>query len=776
MNRTPWQPLSRFQQLQQRLQALPQPETEESIALRVAVQLSVIVGIIATDFVFGTTLYVWAVPLSVLGSIFSWWRRKQRNIAIKFALALGMLLASLNFFGNLLENINDTVPVLAELLVQVLVLHCFDVPRRKNLGYASVIGLILISMAASQNQTMFFMIFLGLFLVVALPVMVLDYRSQLGLSALGGRSRLNGSLISSSPSRQLSSRAWWSIDRGNVLRWAVLFLSVAIIGVLVSLLAPRTPGYWLDQYQVTGPSELSDLRFNRENRSIINPGRVFDPDAEDGQAVDGNAQGTSGETFYFFNQTVDQTQLPSDQWGQLGKPELLMRVRSQAPGFWRVIAFDRYTSQGWEISRDDQALTLTRPSWTYRFTVTLPDPPKASQQVVQTYSIVKLIPSLLPVLSRPRAIYFPTPELALDPEGSVRAPAALSEELTYTVISDVPVRDRGQLGQAGQDYPERISKYYLQLPEGVTEEVRPIAEELLNTASQRPDNPYEIALFLAQALKQNYAIKPDFIALPGADLTTAFLNQGGGYGDHFSTVLAVMLRSLGISARVASGFAPGQFNPFTGFYLVRTSDVLSVTEVFFPDQGWYTFNPIPGYELIPPSFVDNETFGALRQTWNWVAGWLPSPVRGWLSGLFAVTVGNLLKLTVWFWRWMSSGFVSFLVGLIALTATAFGLWITSLGLGRWWQHRRLFRLPPMERIYRQMLLVLAQKGDRKSPAQTPLEYAHACQQRYPEAIATPIHQITQSYLFWRYNQQSPDLMQMQQALRLVRQRLRLRTH
>lgn len=767
MTRTPWQPLSSLQRLQQRLRTFPLPETEESIALRVVVQLLVIIGILATDVASETSLYVWAVPLSIVAAGFSWWRRKHRNIGMKFAIALGMLLALLNFFGNIIENINDTIPVLTELLVQVLVLHSFDLPRRKDLGYSSVIGLILMSMAASRSQTMVFLVFIGVFLAVALPSMVLDYRSQLGLPPL--LSRFHTPAIPTARSRQPSSRPWWSIDRGNVLRWTVLFLSIFCLGLLSRFFLPQSSGYWLDQYPVAVPQDLADLRFDSENRGIINPGRVAGPDAEDDSSGVAGGQTVPDETFYSFNQKFDQTQLPP---GGSGKPELLMRVRSQAPGFWRVLAFDRYTSQGWEISREDQALTLRRPSWTYRFTVTLPDPPKASRQVVQTYSIVKLIPNLLPVLSRPRAIYFPTPELALDPEGSLRAPAALSEELTYTVISDAPVRDRTQLRQAGQDYPERISKYYLQLPDDVAEAVRPIAEELLSTAKQPLDNPYEIALFLGQALKQNYAIKPDFIPLAETDLTMAFLSQGGGYPDHFPTVLAVMLRSLGIPARLASGFAPGQFNPFTGFYLVHTNDVLSLTEVFFPGQGWYTFNPIPGDELIPPSFTDNETFGALRQAWNWVAGWLPSPVRGWLAGLFAFTVGNLVKLTVWFWGWMSSGFVSFLVGLTVLTALTFGLWLASLGLGRWWQQRRLFRLPPMERIYRQMLLMLAHKGDRKSPAQTPLEYAYACQQRYPEAIADPIEQITQAYLHWRYNQQPPDLVQMQQALRRVQRRLR----
>jgi transglutaminase-like putative cysteine protease len=41
-----------------------------------------------------------------------------------------------------------------------------------------------------------------------------------------------------------------------------------------------------------------------------------------------------------------------------------------------------------------------------------------------------------------------------------------------------------------------------------------------------------------------------------------------------------MLRSIGIPARLATGFAPGQFNPFTGFYVVQNTDAYAITEVF----------------------------------------------------------------------------------------------------------------------------------------------------------------------------------------------------
>jgi transglutaminase-like putative cysteine protease len=67
----------------------------------------------------------------------------------------------------------------------------------------------------------------------------------------------------------------------------------------------------------------------------------------------------------------------------------------------------------------------------------------------------------------------------------------------------------------------------------------------------------------------------------------------GGYCQQFSGTMALMLRLLGIPARVATGFAPGQLDPSSGDYDVRDLDAHSWVEVFFPKVGWVTFDPTP---------------------------------------------------------------------------------------------------------------------------------------------------------------------------------------
>jgi transglutaminase-like putative cysteine protease len=454
-----------------------------------------------------------------------------------------------------------------------------------------------------------------------------------------------------------------------------------------------------------------------------------------------------------------------------------MRVRSQAEGFWRVLAFDNYTGKGWKISRNDQVTTLRKSPWSYRISFDSPPFTTVTKEVVQTYNIVSELPNLIPALSYPKALYFPTPEIAVDQENGLRAPVGLSEGLTYTVVSDVAYRDRSLLSKASTKYPANIKQYYLQIPATIADKVRKRTEEVLASYDQqrvsrspgtkRLDSTYEKALYLAQYIKQNYTLPTDPLDLPYLsekdDLVESFLFKNkGGYPDHFSTVLTVMLRSVGIPARLVVGFAPGEFNPFTGMYVVRNTDAYAMTEVYFPKYGWFTFDPIPGHPLIPPSIEEDQTFSVLRQFWNWVAGWLPSPVTAILNTVFGTIFSWLFLGIAWFLALFTKGWLGVLTGLIVGTIAAFLGW---LGWGQWrkWLNIRwLKKLPPMERLYQQMLQWTAHKGLGKHPSQTSLEYAQILYQHHSPEIAELIDEICHAYVSWRYGGYNPDWQQLQQ--------------
>ncbi len=755
-----WQPYGTWRSLRQRLAQLPASETEESITLRLLTQAVVALGIIAVDLTAGTALSLWAIPLSLGGGVWSWARRRRTNVAAKFMIALGMLGSLVLFLGGLVENLNDTRLVLAELLIRLQVLHSFDLPRRKDLGYSLVIGLILLSVAATLSETLAFAPLLLLFFLVALPALLYDYRARLGFDqgARWGRRSQGGA----SPASPPATVGW--------RRLGLLMVLTLALGLVIFALMPRFPGYQLQNFPVSGGAELEEQWFTEQTQGIFNPG-VSEGNQTEAEGLNqaagtGSGEDTGGDDVYYgFRTQMDQLGLnPSPPT----RSQVVLRVRSQAPGFWRTIAFDRYTGRGWEISDAAELSQIERPPWTYRFDLGLPGSESETQAVIQTVTVVRNLPNLIPALSQPRALYFPTPEVGIDSEGSLRAPAILATDMTYTVVSDVPRRDRTLLGQARTDYNPITRRRYLQLPEAVAAQVRPEAEALLAKSPQPLTNSYEKALFLAQALKQTYEIRDDFPVQPGEDLVAAFLRQGGGYPDHFSTVLAVMLRSLGIPARLSAGFAPSQFNPFTGFYLVHNTDAFALPEVYFFNHGWFAFDPVPGRELIPPSVEDVEMFSVLEQFWRWVAGWLPSPVTGFLSWLWLLVVGTLSRGLVGLWQFISGSAVGVLMGAIGAIAISFAAWLAGQRLRSWRDDRRLRRLPPMERLYQQLQRDLAAQGLPRHPAQTPLEYARCVEEQRPGLVAEVTATIAQAYARWRYGAIPPDLDRLQAELRRLR--------
>ena len=741
------------------------PPVENSILFRILVQLLVIVGITATavaavDVAEPITSIYGAIPLSIAGSIWSYRQRRKRNIGFKFLIALGMLWALATFFMALANRSNDTRLVLAELLIQLQALHCFDLPRRKDLGYSIVIGLILMGVAANLSQTLRLAPFILVFLAIALPVMVLDYRSRLGLGEPAPRSPGNPGT---------TARPWQWPAELHPRRLGILLLVSGSLGLLIFAALPRLPGYQLRNYPVSTP--LTDLPEFSNNQLIRNPAyrdSGEDPTDSDGDGVPDDPSAVRGgagspttgpgeldqKYYYGFNTTINQNLRSSIS--QPMEPEVVMRVRSQGEGFWRVMAFDHYTGQGWDISRNDKTQTLVRSPYSYRFVIPRPDPLPKSREVVQTYTIVGDLPNLVPSLSQVRELYFPTTEIAVDSEGGIRAPMELTDGTTYTAISDVPFRDRTALGQTGSEYPPLIRDYYLALPPDpiLQLKIRQTAEELLATSPKPLTSPYEKTLYLAQQIKQRYRVQPDLRFLgEGEDLVEAFLfKDGGGYPDHFSTVLTIMVRSLGIPARLVAGFAPGEFNPFTGLYLVRNTDAYVMTEVYFPNFGWFAFDPIPGHPLIPPSLEESFAFSTLKKLWLWVAGWLPSPVRGVFSTVFLWLTTLVTNALVGLVRLFSQGIVGAILGTIAVTALGFVGWLGWSSWSRWREQRRLARLEPVDRYYHQLLRCLDQQDLGKKATETPLEYQQrlASTQTCPPAVEGAIAAILTAYGNWRY--------------------------
>ena len=126
---------------------------------------------------------------------------------------------------------------------------------------------------------------------------------------------------------------------------------------------------------------------------------------------------------------------------------------------------------------------------------------------------------------------------------------------------------------------------------------------------------------------------------------------------------------------------------------------------------------------------------------------------------------NTVRNGSFFKALFTNNYASVWVGLILAIALGFLGWLGWNQLRTWRYRRWLSSLPPMERLYQQMLTVLGTKGYAKHPAQTPLEYANLSRQHHPPAFGEVIDEISQAYVRWRYGNQTPNIQYLRQRLR-----------
>lgn len=159
----------------------------------------------------------------------------------------------------------------------------------------------------------------------------------------------------------------------------------------------------------------------------------------------------------------------------------------------------------------------------------------------------------------------------------------------YDVTSWATQLTKAQLNSAAAVYPPEISATYLQLPPSLPQRVRPLAARVTAGASA----PYDKAARLQAYLRATY---PYTLDVPGPptdeDVVDYFLFEApGGFCSYYASAMAVMLRSIGIPARVVTGYATGDYDYTRGAYRVPANASHAWVEVYFPDYGWVEFEP-----------------------------------------------------------------------------------------------------------------------------------------------------------------------------------------
>ena len=274
--------------------------------------------------------------------------------------------------------------------------------------------------------------------------------------------------------------------------------------------------------------------------------------------------------------------------------------------YWRAMTADVYTSNGWIDSSSD----------TYIFNPKadeLATPYELRSNVDQTFTFY--FPRTTQLFAAGQPVYFSRDaeadaQLLSATGGGVQAKQVyvdpsivISYDLlrpgdSYDTISSLSIADINSLRNAGDDYPDWITSHYLQLPDNFPQRVKDLAHEIVTQANAT--NPFDQATALERWLRTNITYNDKIEGpRPGQDgVEYVLFDSRAGYCDYYASSMATMARSLGIPARMARGYAQGEYVPSGEVFRVRERDAHTWVEIFFPRYGWVEFEPTAAQPLV----------------------------------------------------------------------------------------------------------------------------------------------------------------------------------
>lgn len=157
-----------------------------------------------------------------------------------------------------------------------------------------------------------------------------------------------------------------------------------------------------------------------------------------------------------------------------------------------------------------------------------------------------------------------------------------------------------EFGAAERD--EKMDAYFRR--EQFLNSYRPLYEQALRVVGTTT-SPYLAAVRLEDWFRSGGGFRYDEAPPPPRGLPTLvhFVTRSrSGYCQHFASSMALMLRYLGIPARVAAGFTSGRYDPVKREWTVTDHEAHTWVEVWFRGLGWLPFDPTPGRGTLDGSY------------------------------------------------------------------------------------------------------------------------------------------------------------------------------
>jgi len=450
------------------------------------------------------------------------------------------------------------------------------------------------------------------------------------------------------------------------------------------------------------------------------------------------------------------------------------------PYYWRARVYDHYADGRWS----NVALSTTHSVSSSDWVSTFPEL-EGRREVTFTFTSVSHLATLY-TASRPRWVSLPAhADMVDNSDGTVdlfalHAAPPLRPGEAYRVhssISDVTVV---QLRTAGVDYPRWVAERYLQVPATVTTRTLELARRI--AADQ--ENPYDTAIAVTKYLRTHIQYKEVISSLPAdRELLDWFLfDLQEGFCNYYASAEVILLRLLGVPARLAVGFAQGERQPGSNIYLVRRKNAHTWVEVYFPKFGWIEFEPTASQSpLVRPSGESQPDIAAGPASPGDIEGQrerleellaregeslepetkiIPSFRLGSIFWILLLVLG--LIALVWYRR-RRRGLLPSLPVLLETGLLRFNLQPPAI-LRRW---LRRVTLSPLMRAYQKLNQALVRLGAAPVPSDTPAERAAALSALIP-AAEDPARRLMAEYQDAIYGPRSGNLHIARESARAVR--------
>lgn len=352
----------------------------------------------------------------------------------------------------------------------------------------------------------------------------------------------------------------------------------------------------------------------------------------------------------------------------------------------------------------------------------------------------------------------------------------------YSAVSLMSAANAEQLRSAPSEYPQEIINVYRQVPLSVTGRTLALADQIVAEAGAA--TPYDKARAIERWLRQNIIYNENIPAPPpGQDsVDWVLFDLREGYCNYYASAMVLMLRHVGVPARMAAGFAQGTWDESEQAFVVRERDAHTWVEAYFPGYGWIEFEPTAAQaelnrgdaDLTPqqPSPTPSAPTATATPTATPTPTSTPTPGQPDSSQQTQVTATNAPTLAP---TMTATPIVvptqppplrppprdPFSLVLSAITTTLIGLLIilllivVALFIYWYWEWRGMRGMNPILRAYARLERYLGLIGIRLPAEQTPEERRARIVRELP-AAEPPVTAITRLYTTERYGPKQPD--------------------